>query len=204
MAAYDATRRMGGKRLNSTNFLAATQHRLGLNVTSLSQQTSTLRAGDYLGDYELNRADRSVPHDNVLDVWAQVYRAAGDAKVMKGDKQEGSAAAARFDQSKIADILREKPNGTLIGTEIKCLNTVRSEYGKGTRGSHCDNGHVYGFGSTREHVMRTIIGAQQQGSLSDGYFDHATGKGYIDGGDWENTKDGTVKPDYKDAITRAP
>ena len=45
---------------------------------------------------------------------------------------------------------------------------MKSGYGKGTRGSHCDNGHIYGFGSTQEEVFRRVKGAKQQGQPSDG------------------------------------
>ena len=63
------------------------------------------------------------------------------------------------------------------------LNTVKSAYSKGTRGSHCDNGHLYSFGNTQESIFRKVKGAKPQGTLSDGYFNHSTGTGYIEGKD---------------------
>ena len=38
--------------------------------------------------------------------------------------------------------MREAPTGELIGTEVKVLNTVKSEYSKGTMSSHRDNGDM--------------------------------------------------------------
>ena len=100
------------------------------------------------------------------------------------------------------DIVREATDGRLIGSEIKCLNTVKQNYSKGTQGSHRDNGHEYAFGNTREAVMRTVVGAQRRGNERDAWFDHASGKGYVSGRDWVDTERGKVKPAYKDALTQ--
>ena len=102
----------------------------------------------------------------------------------------------------MVDIVRETPTGELIGTEVKVLNTVKSEYCQGTKSSHRDNGDIYGFGNTRECVLRRVIGAKAQGAAGDAWFDHATGGGRIHGKDWEDTKAGEPKPAYKDALTR--
>ena len=93
--------------------------------------------------------DRHGPHNALLDGWVRMHQAAAHAiKVAKGDnKQEGTSDAARFDANTIVDILCEHANGRQVGVELKCLHIVRSTYGKDTQGSHCDNGHLYGFGN---------------------------------------------------------
>ena len=204
MEVFNATRRMCGRNLTTRTFVTGVQHRLGLNITELSGLAGDARGNsvDYLGDYEINRSDRRGPHDAVLDTWVHIYRATGDATVAKGDKQEGSSKAARFDANTVVDIVRETTDGKLIGSEIKCLNTVKQNYSKGTQGSHRDNGHAYAFGNTREAVMRTVVGAQRRGSETDAWFDHATGEGFISGRDWVDTERGKVKPAYKDALTQ--
>ena len=116
----------------------------------------------------------------------------------------------------IVDILCEHANGCQIGVELKCLHTVKSTYGKGTQGSHCDNGengHMYGFGNTQEAGHRRVKGARRRGERSDGFFYHATGLGHIPGVDWgeaprqqQQEADGSapprVRPDYRDALLR--
>ena len=180
--------RQGGKRLTTAIFVSATQFRLGLCVTALRPHEATPHEADYLGDFELNRMDRHGPHNAVLDVWVRAYRAAAHAvTVVKGDKQEGTQVAARFDANTVVDILCELMGGRLVGVELKCLHTVKSTYGKGMRSSHCDNGHVYAFGNTQEAVLRRIRGARRQGELTDGFFNHATGLGHITGVDWPPT-----------------
>ena len=111
----------------------------------------------------------------------------------------------------IVDILCEHANGRQIGVELKCLHTVKSTYGKGTQGSHCNNGHMYGFGNLRKRRgtggSKARVGAA---SGSDVFFDHATGLGHIPGVDWgeaprqqQQDADGgaplRVRPDYRDA-----
>ena len=65
----------------------------------------------------------------MLDVWVRAYRAAAHAiMVVKGDKQEGTRAAARFDANTVVDILCELMGGRLVGVELKCLRTVKSTY----------------------------------------------------------------------------
>ena len=95
-------------------------------------------------------------------------------------------------------------DGKLIGDEVKCLNTVKSAYSKGGKGSHVDNGDLYSFGSTQEAIYRDIIGAKPQGKPGDAYFDHSKGGGRIPGVDWpESQKPGAKpKPAYRDALTR--
>ena len=214
MEGYNATVRQGGRRLTTAIFVTATQFRLGLCVTALRPRQAAPHVADYLGDFELNRMDRHGPHNAVLDVWVRAYRAAAHAvTVVKGDKQEGTQVAARFDANTVVDILCELMGGRLVGVELKCLHTVKSTYGKGMRSSHCDNGHVYAFGNTQEAVLRRIRGARRRGELTDGFFDHATGLGHITGVDWgeaphqqrcdeDVTAATAVRPDYRDAIER--
>ena len=102
----------------------------------------------------------------------------------------------------VIDVLEPRgDDGEQHGFEVKVWSPHLSVYAAGTGGGHSSNGHLYGFGNTRESALRKVVGAPERGQPSDGTFDHATGKGYVSGSDWGTTERGKIKPDYRDAIS---
>ena len=71
----------------------------------------------------------------MLDVWVRAYRAAAHAiMVVKGDKQEGTRAAAQFDANTVVDILCELMGGrtlTLTSAPLTCCLRLSLSPGRG-------------------------------------------------------------------------
>ena len=109
---------------------------------------------------------------------------------------------AGFDSYTIVDILEQQGDGgRMRGAEVKCWSPYLSTYAAGTRGGHESNGHVFGFGNTREAALRKVIGAPESGNESDGTFNHKTGIGHVRGTDWQcKPPPAKPRPDYREAL----
>ena len=97
-----------------------------------------------------------------------------------------------------------QPGASTWGTDwlgdTKVASPLTATYHAG-RGSHenggtiCDVGHEFGFGNTEEDLHLNVLGCRERGREADGFFDHATGTGWVKArkGDYTMTQSACYK-----------
>jgi len=177
--------------VRTDEFRCGLQRRLGLWISSYVATVRALHANgvpaDFFGDYADGRANHRRRHDTTLRCWYDAASAVAAGPVILGDK-ENSAATAHFNVGHVVDMAEPGAGdgGTDRCSELKVVSGLRAKHEAGlgssaNGGTPANVGHLFAFGNTEERLRLENLGCEPRGHPSQGYFDHATGRGWVKG-----------------------